>query len=548
MVYVVDCGGGGAAGDRRVDRGRGRRRCGPGWRSGRGSCCWPTRGSGTNEIVQRVGVSQADGDRRGSSGIAAEGIGGLDDRPKPGRPALVDEVAVVLATLEPPPERLGVTHWSSRLLAEQLGGISNVWVAKIWKKWGLQPWRVETFKFSTDPELEAKVRDVVGLYLNPPEKAVVLCVDEKSQVQALDRTAPILPLRPGMPEKQTHDYVRHGTTTLFAALEVATGKVDRRLLPAAPPRGVPDASSSRSPRPTRGCKLHIVVDNYATHKHPAVQAWLAQQPADHAALHPDLGVLAEHGRDLLRHHHPPGHPPRHLHQRQGPHRRHRDLHRRLEQNSKWSGLGWGAPLGTSALRLRPGGGRCSTRLPRGRGPEIRTRRASTSWQAIASKWLTGLPAELTCCSSRTLLARPRACRPMPGLRTPTRLPLSSGSGSVPRRASGPWGDGPTSARFPARAGTLGRAIDGAPRSLLGVRSVRASAGKHICKRKENGASVNERPQSGIPPGAKSHPPPPRATVAADPNRHVADGGPLLRSATAMLMAVRAKVAPRRLDR
>ena len=162
--------------------------------------------------------------------MPAEGIGGLEDRPKPGRPPQVDEVAVVLATLEPPPGRLGVTHWSSRLLASELG-ISNVWVARIWRKWGLQPWRRETFKFSTDPQLEAKVRDVVGLYLNPPEKAVVLSVDEKSQIQALDRTAPILPMRPGLPEKATHDYVRHGTTTLFAALEIATGKVTDACYP-----------------------------------------------------------------------------------------------------------------------------------------------------------------------------------------------------------------------------------------------------------------------------------------------------------------------------
>ena len=161
---------------------------------------------------------------------AAGGIAGLEDRPKPGRPAQVDEVAVVLATLEPPPASLGVTHWSSRLLGEQLG-ISNVWIAAIWRKWGLQPWRRESFKFSTDPQLEAKVRDVVGLYLNPPDKAVVLSIDEKSQIQALDRTAPILPLRPGLPEKATHDYVRHGTTTLFAALEVATGKVTDACYP-----------------------------------------------------------------------------------------------------------------------------------------------------------------------------------------------------------------------------------------------------------------------------------------------------------------------------
>ena len=159
-----------------------------------------------------------------------EGVGGLEDRPRSGKPRTTDDVAIVLRTLEPPPERLGVTHWSSRLLAKDLG-LSNVKVADVWREYGLQPWRSETFKFSTDPELEAKVRDVVGLYLNPPEKAVVLCVDEKSQVQALDRTAPILPLRPGLPEKQTHDYVRHGITTLFAALEVATGKVVDACLP-----------------------------------------------------------------------------------------------------------------------------------------------------------------------------------------------------------------------------------------------------------------------------------------------------------------------------
>src|SRR6266576_3244364 len=145
-------------------------------------------GVGTNEIVARVGVSKptviAWKKRYASAGVA-----GLDDRPKPGRPAQIDEVAVVLATLEPPPQKLGVTHWSSRLLAEQLD-ISNVWIARIWRKWGLQPWRRETFKFSTDPQLEAKVRDVVGLYLNPPDRAVVLSIDEKSQIQALDRTAP----------------------------------------------------------------------------------------------------------------------------------------------------------------------------------------------------------------------------------------------------------------------------------------------------------------------------------------------------------------------
>jgi transposase len=160
-------------------------------------------GVAVKDIVERVGVSKPtviEWKKR----YGAEGLGGLQDRPKPGRRSMIDEVAVVLATLEPPPDRLAVTHWSSRLLANELR-ISHVWVSKIWKKWGLQPWRSETFKFSTDPELEAKVRDVVGLYLNPPDKAVVLCVDEKSQLGALDRTAPILPIMPGVPEKATHD-------------------------------------------------------------------------------------------------------------------------------------------------------------------------------------------------------------------------------------------------------------------------------------------------------------------------------------------------------
>ena len=227
------------------------------------------------DIVERVGVSKPTviGWKRR---YAAEGLAGLDDRPKPGRPRTVDDVEVVLATLEPPPRRLGVTHWSSRLLADQLG-ISHVWVSKIWRKWGLQPWRTETFKFSTDPELEAKIRDVVGLYLHPPQNAIVLSLDEKSQVQALDRTAPILPLRPGIPEKRTHDYIRHGTTTLFAALEVATGKV----LDACYPRHRHQEFlrflrqvAKAYPR----VPLHIVCDNYATHKHPNVRAWLDRNP------------------------------------------------------------------------------------------------------------------------------------------------------------------------------------------------------------------------------------------------------------------------------
>lgn len=232
-------------------------------------------GMGTNEIVRRVGLSKPAviGWKRR---WGAEGIAGLDDRPKSGRPRHIDPVSIVLATLEPPPPGLGVTHWSSRLLAKHLG-VSDFTVSTTWKKWGLQPWRVETFKFSTDPKLEAKIRDVVGLYLNPPDKAVVLCIDEKSQVQALDRTAPVLPLRLGTPEKQTHDYVRHGTTTLFAALEVATGKVTDACYPRhRHEEFLKFLKHVAKTYPRR--ELHMVVDNYATHKHPAVTAWLAKNP------------------------------------------------------------------------------------------------------------------------------------------------------------------------------------------------------------------------------------------------------------------------------
>src|SRR3954453_2461949 len=163
---------------------------------------------------------------------AESGLAGLEDLPRPGKPSPLPEALrdrVLELTLTTPPTQFGATHWSSRLLAAALAAegtpISHVTVTRIWHRFGVQPWRSETFKFSTDPELEGKIRDVVGLYLHPPEKAVVLCVDEKPQVQALERTAPLLPVRPGQPERQTFDYVRHGTTTLFAALEVATGRV-----------------------------------------------------------------------------------------------------------------------------------------------------------------------------------------------------------------------------------------------------------------------------------------------------------------------------------
>jgi DDE superfamily endonuclease/winged helix-turn helix protein len=206
------------------------------------------------------------------------GISGLGDLPRPGRAREIDEVAVLAETLadkgKPPPE-LGVTHWSSRLMATRLG-ISFATVARIWRKWNIQPHRIETFKFSTDPELEPKIRDVVGLYLDPPANAVVVSVDEKSQIQALDRTQLALPLRPGLPERQTHDYVRHGTTTLFAALEVATGKISTDACYPRHSNVEFLAFLKKVAKAHPRVRLHVVVDNYATHKHPDVQTWLAK--------------------------------------------------------------------------------------------------------------------------------------------------------------------------------------------------------------------------------------------------------------------------------
>jgi transposase len=207
---------------------------------------------------------------------AAHGLAGLDDEPRSGRPRTIDHAKVVAATLRPPPRKYGVTHWSTRLLARHLG-IGDATVAKAWREYRVQPWRAESFRFSTDPELVGKVTDVVGLYLNPPENAVVLCVDEKSQIQALDRTAPILPLQPGLAERRSHDYVRHGTSTLFAALDIATGNV----VGACKPRHRHQeflAFLKQVARAHRERELHLVMDNYAAHKHPAVKAWLAANP------------------------------------------------------------------------------------------------------------------------------------------------------------------------------------------------------------------------------------------------------------------------------
>jgi transposase len=196
-------------------------------------------GEGTSSISRRLGVSRPTV-IQWRERYAAAGLAGLDDAERSGRPKTIDDAAIIAATLELPPQRLGVTHWSTRLLAAELR-IGHATIARAWRRYGVQPWRRETFKFSTDPALEAKVRDVVGLYLDPPEKAVVLCVDEKSQIQALDRTAPILPLRPGLPEKATHDYRRHGTTRCSPPLRSRPG---RSPMPATTGTARPSSSPS----------------------------------------------------------------------------------------------------------------------------------------------------------------------------------------------------------------------------------------------------------------------------------------------------------------
>jgi len=227
------------------------------------------------EIAELVGVSRPTVDRWRNR-YRESGVRGLEDEARPGRPRFVDRDQILSATLGSPPKKLGVTHWSSRLLADHLGAAQST-VVRTWRYYGVQPWRSETFKFSTDPELVAKVTDVVGLYVAPPENAIVLCVDEKSQIQALDRTQKMLPMRTGSPEKRTHDYVRHGTSTLFAALDIATGKVTAATKPRHR-RQEFLAFLKQVARAHPDRELHLVMDNYAAHKTPEVKQWLEANP------------------------------------------------------------------------------------------------------------------------------------------------------------------------------------------------------------------------------------------------------------------------------
>ena len=214
--------------------------------------------------------------------FAQAGVPGLvKEARRPGRkPKLSpDKIkAVVEATLQTTP--VGATHWSLRTMAKAQG-LSRMAVQRIWKAHRLQPHRVETFKLSRDPQFVEKLRDVVGLYLNPPDRAWVLSVDEKSQIQALDRTAPLLPLRPGIPARQSHDYTRHGTTTLFAALSLLDGKVIGECLPRHRSREFIRFLDKIDDETPPQLDLHLIVDNYATHKSPPVKRWLKRHPRFH---------------------------------------------------------------------------------------------------------------------------------------------------------------------------------------------------------------------------------------------------------------------------
>ena len=218
--------------------------------------------------------------------FVAKRLEGLLDEPRPGAPRRIGDAAVervLTLTLESMPSN--ATHWSTRLLARRCG-MSQTAISRIWRAFALQPHRSETSKLSRDPLFIEKVRDIVGLYLNPPDQALVLCVDEKAQIQALDRTQPLLPMRPGQIERRTHDDERHGTTSLFAALEMASGKVIgecHRRHRAVEFRRFLDTVNAAAPA---DLDVHLILDNYGTHKTPLIQRWLVRHPRYHLHFTP----------------------------------------------------------------------------------------------------------------------------------------------------------------------------------------------------------------------------------------------------------------------
>ena len=245
-------------------------------------------GASNGDVARRLHISGATV-CKWRERFGARRLEGLFDEPRPGAPRSITDGQVedvVTRTLESMPDNS--THWSSRLMAEKTG-LSQTAIVRIWHAFGLQPHRVENFKFFKDPQFVEKVRDIVGLYMNPPDHAIVLCVEEKSQVQALNRTQPILPLAPGVAARQSHDYERHGVTSLFAALDVASGvaisNCYRRHRHQEFLRFLDEIEASLP----EGLDVHLVMDNYGTHKVGKVQAWLARHPRYHVHFTPTSG-------------------------------------------------------------------------------------------------------------------------------------------------------------------------------------------------------------------------------------------------------------------
>jgi transposase len=234
-------------------------------------------GFNNTQISRRLGIHRNVAGKWRSR-FLEQRLDGLVDEPRPGRPRTISDEKVeevIVRTLETTPK--DATHWSTRSMAREVG-LTQSAVQRIWKAFGLQPHRQETWKLSKDPQFIDKVRDVVGLYLNPPERAVVLCVDEKSQIQALDRTAPILPMLPGTPERATHDYRRAGTSSLYAALDIATGTVIGRLHSRHRAIEFKRFLQTLDREVPANLDVHLVLDNSSTHKTPAIQRWLAAHP------------------------------------------------------------------------------------------------------------------------------------------------------------------------------------------------------------------------------------------------------------------------------